>query len=41
MNPSGFSGWVGNALLLVTPLGWQISHLIVLRGLGAVAAATR
>lgn len=40
MNPSGFSGWVGNALLLVTPLGWQISHLIVLRGLGAVAPHT-
>lgn len=40
MNPSGFSGWIGNALLLVTPLGWQISHLIVLRGLGAVAPHT-
>ena len=40
MNPSDFSGWVGNALLLVTPLGWQISHLIVLRGLGAVEPRT-
>jgi O-acetylserine/cysteine efflux transporter len=40
MNPSGFSGWVGNALLLVTPLGWQISHLIVLRGLRSVEPHT-
>lgn len=40
MNPSGFSGWVGNALLLATPLGWQVSHLIVLRGLGSVEPNT-
>ena len=33
LNPSGFSGWLGVALLLATPLGWQLSHLIVLRGL--------
>jgi O-acetylserine/cysteine efflux transporter len=40
MNPSDFSGWVGNALLLATPLGWQVSHLIVLRGLGSVEPRT-
>lgn len=40
MNPSDFSGWVGNALLLATPLGWQISHLIVLRGLPSVEPRT-
>jgi O-acetylserine/cysteine efflux transporter len=40
MNPSDFSGWVGNALLLATPLGWQVSHLIVLRGLGTVEPRT-
>jgi drug/metabolite transporter (DMT)-like permease len=33
LNPRGFSGWLGVALLLATPLGWQFSHLIVLRGL--------
>ena len=36
LNPSGLSGWLGVALLLATPLGWQTSHLIVLRGLGHV-----
>jgi len=36
LNPNGFSGWVGVALLLATPLGWQTSHLIVLRGLAGV-----
>ena len=40
LNPEGFSGWVGNALLLATPLGWQISHLIVLRGLPSVQPRT-
>ena len=40
LNPAGFSGWLGNALLLVTPLGWQISHLIVLRGLPSVEPRT-
>lgn len=40
MNPEGFSGWVGNGLLLATPLGWQISHLIVLRGLPSVQPRT-
>jgi len=38
VNPSGFSGWLGVALLLATPLGWQFSHLIVLRGLPQVPA---
>ena len=33
LSPSGISGWLGVALLLATPLGWQFSHLIVLRGL--------
>jgi drug/metabolite transporter (DMT)-like permease len=32
----GMSGWVGVGFLLAAPLGWQISHLIVLRGLGEV-----
>jgi drug/metabolite transporter (DMT)-like permease len=32
----GVSGWVGVGLLLAAPLGWQLSHLIVLRGLGEV-----
>jgi drug/metabolite transporter (DMT)-like permease len=32
----GVSGWIGVLLLLAAPLGWQISHLIVLRGLGEV-----
>jgi len=36
LNPSGFSGWLGVALLLATPLGWQLSHLIVLRRLREV-----
>ena len=40
LNPEGFSGWIGNALLLATPLGWQISHLIVLRGLPSVQPRT-
>jgi drug/metabolite transporter (DMT)-like permease len=40
MNPSDFSGWLGNALLLATPLGWQVSHLIVLRGLPSVQPRT-
>jgi O-acetylserine/cysteine efflux transporter len=40
MNPSDFSGWVGNGLLLATPLGWQVSHLIVLRGLPKVEPRT-
>jgi drug/metabolite transporter (DMT)-like permease len=40
MNPSDFSGWLGNALLLATPLGWQLSHLIVLRGLPSVEPRT-
>jgi len=40
MNPADFSGWVGNALLLATPLGWQVSHLIVLRGLPSVEPRT-
>ncbi len=40
LSPAGFSGWLGNALLLVTPLGWQISHLIVLRGLPSVQPRT-
>jgi len=40
MNAGDFSGWVGNALLLATPLGWQVSHLIVLRGLPSVQPRT-
>lgn len=32
----GVSGWVGVGLLLAAPVGWQLSHLIVLRGLGEV-----
>jgi O-acetylserine/cysteine efflux transporter len=40
INPADFSGWLGNALLLATPLGWQISHLIVLRGLPSVEPRT-
>jgi O-acetylserine/cysteine efflux transporter len=40
MNPSDFTGWVGNGLLLLTPLGWQVSHLIVLRGLPKVEPRT-
>jgi O-acetylserine/cysteine efflux transporter len=40
MNPSDFTGWLGNALLLATPLGWQLSHLIVLRGLPSVEPRT-
>ena len=38
LNPSGFSGWLGVGLLLATPLGWQVSHLIVLRRLADVPA---
>jgi O-acetylserine/cysteine efflux transporter len=40
LNPAGFSGWLGNGLLLATPLGWQLSHLIVLRGLPRVEPRT-
>lgn len=40
LQPGGGSGWLGVALLLATPLGWQLSHLIVLRRLGAVAPPT-
>jgi drug/metabolite transporter (DMT)-like permease len=40
LDPSGRAGWLGVALLLATPLGWQISHLIVLRGLGDVVPRT-
>src|SRR5690606_11687872 len=40
LNPSGAPGWLGVALLLLTPLGWQLSHLIALRGLGDVAPRT-
>jgi drug/metabolite transporter (DMT)-like permease len=36
----GFSGRVGAALLLATPLCWQLSHLIALRGLPAVEPRT-
>jgi probable blue pigment (indigoidine) exporter len=32
----GAGEWLGVALLLVTPLCWQVSHLIVLRGLTGV-----
>jgi drug/metabolite transporter (DMT)-like permease len=34
------SGWLGVGLLLATPLGWQFSHLIALRGLPGVAPRT-
>ncbi|MEB2344568.1 MAG: DMT family transporter [Deltaproteobacteria bacterium] len=37
LSPAGGDGWLGVTLLLATPLGWQLSHLIVLRGLGDVA----
>jgi len=40
LNPAGASGWLGVAMLLATPLGWQLSHLIVLRGLRDVEPAT-
>jgi O-acetylserine/cysteine efflux transporter len=40
LQPVGFSGWVGVGLLLATPIGWQVSHLIVLRGLRGVAPRT-
>jgi len=40
LGPEGASGWLGVALLLATPLGWQLSHLIVLRGLGDVEPPT-
>jgi len=40
LNPEGASGWLGVAMLLATPLGWQLSHLIVLRGLRDVEPAT-
>jgi len=34
----GASGLLGPALLLATPLAWQLSHLVALRGLPAVHA---
>lgn len=40
LDPDGASGWLGVALLLATPLGWQCSHLIALRGLKQVAPVT-
>jgi drug/metabolite transporter (DMT)-like permease len=40
LGPSGFSGWIGNALLLVTPLAWQASHLIALRALAGIEPRT-
>lgn len=40
LGPGGEADWLGVALLLATPLGWQLSHLIVLRGLGDVAPRT-
>lgn len=40
LQPDGGSGWLGVGLLLATPLGWQLSHLIVLRGLRDVEPAT-
>ena len=33
LRPDRASDWRGVALLLGTPLGWQLSHLVVLRGL--------
>ena len=38
--PGGTAEWVGVALLLATPLGWQASHLVVLRGLADVEPRT-
>lgn len=40
LSPAGAAGWLGVGLLLATPLGWQLSHLIVLRRLGEVAPPT-
>lgn len=40
LGPGGSADPLGVALLLATPLGWQLSHLIVLRGLGDVAPRT-
>lgn len=37
IGPTGFEGSTGVWLLLATPLCWQASHLIVLRGLDGVA----
>jgi drug/metabolite transporter (DMT)-like permease len=37
LGPRGFEAGAGVALLLVTPLCWQVSHLIVLRGLVGVS----
>jgi drug/metabolite transporter (DMT)-like permease len=37
LRPESFSGWVGIALLLATPLGWQTGHLITLRKLVGVS----
>lgn len=36
LEPRGLSGAVGVACLLATPLCWQLSHLVALRGLPAV-----
>jgi drug/metabolite transporter (DMT)-like permease len=36
LEPRGLSGALGVAFLLATPLCWQLSHLIALRGLPAV-----
>ncbi len=35
----GIAGSSGTALLLATPLCWQLSHLVALRGLGGASAA--
>lgn len=40
LGPGGDADGSGVALLLATPLGWQLSHLIVLRKLGDVAPRT-
>jgi drug/metabolite transporter (DMT)-like permease len=37
LRPESFSGWVGVALLLATPLGWQAGHLVTLRKLVGVS----
>ena len=37
VGPDGFTGSSGVWLLLITPLCWQLSHLVVLRGLPGVA----
>jgi drug/metabolite transporter (DMT)-like permease len=38
--PGGTAGGWGVALLLATPLGWQVSHLVALRGLADVEPRT-